>query len=375
MDPVEKERPKKESISRPKPKKPNNSRESNDQQDPKRREPSEDEAQKYMPKKKNLQIEVIEHPEADDVREASGDASATHSEYEETDPNQYSEQEPNHREGTENEGKYSDSLDGNNPAGQVQSLQSFGNVSKKTESENGEGEEYQVDANPGFKNASNGILQSNLDSFMNKKSDSHKKPTNADNDKMDMRDQQYDAQEYTHEDDRPEEQTLEGEFDQEGEFDDDLVKRQQMEAEELLEETKKTINEDEEDQDVSIEEEEDEVEDIAQMAKENHIDHVDQEEEEEDKDELENPTICNGAKFELNYTVGRIEDGVAILISKDHNLIEIPLWLLPGDIGPGNILKFSVDRNIEAEEARVNKILSIQKQILENPNFFEGSEI
>jgi hypothetical protein len=69
--------------------------------------------------------------------------------------------------------------------------------------------------------------------------------------------------------------------------------------------------------------------------------------------------------------VGRIEDGAAILISKDHNLVEIPLWLLPSDIGPGNILKFSVDRNTKAEQKRVNEILSIQKQILENPNFFE----
>lgn len=76
-------------------------------------------------------------------------------------------------------------------------------------------------------------------------------------------------------------------------------------------------------------------------------------------------------KFELNYTVGRIEDGAAILLSKDHNLIEIPLLLLPNDIGPGNILKFSVERNNKAEKKRVKEILSIQKQILEDPNFFE----
>jgi len=71
------------------------------------------------------------------------------------------------------------------------------------------------------------------------------------------------------------------------------------------------------------------------------------------------------------YTVGRIEDGAAILISKDHNLIEIPLWLLPNDIGPGNILRFSFDRDYKAEKKRVKEILSIQKQILEDPIFFE----
>ena len=34
-------------------------------------------------------------------------------------------------------------------------------------------------------------------------------------------------------------------------------------------------------------------------------------------------------KFSVNFTIGRIEDGSAILLSKDHNIIEIPLSLLP----------------------------------------------
>jgi hypothetical protein len=33
--------------------------------------------------------------------------------------------------------------------------------------------------------------------------------------------------------------------------------------------------------------------------------------------------------------------------------------LLPKGIKPGNILKFSVERNLEMEEARENEILSI----------------
>ena len=60
------------------------------------------------------------------------------------------------------------------------------------------------------------------------------------------------------------------------------------------------------------------------MAKENRINEMNAEEEEEE-DEIEQTAINSGKKFELNYTVGRIEDGAAILISKDHNLIEIPL--------------------------------------------------
>lgn len=75
-------------------------------------------------------------------------------------------------------------------------------------------------------------------------------------------------------------------------------------------------------------------------------------------------------KFEVNYTVGRIEDGNAILLSSDHNLIDVPLSLLPNEVRPGNILKFSVERNLDLELKREAEILSIQKQILEDPNFF-----
>ena len=151
-------------------------------------------------------------------------------------------------------------------------------------------------------------------------------------------------------------------------IDDELVRKQQKEAEELLEDAKQTINE--EDQ-VTNEEEEDEVEEDEKIAKENKYDEENDEGEGNEDEDMEKPTITKDNKFELNYTVGRIEDGAAILISKDHNLIEIPLCLLPSDIGPGNILRFSVDRNYKAEKKRVKEILSIQKQILEDPIFFE----
>lgn len=65
-------------------------------------------------------------------------------------------------------------------------------------------------------------------------------------------------------------------------------------------------------------------------------------------------------EFTVNFTVGRIEDGNAILLSQDHNLIDVPLMLLPKHIKPGNILKFQVERNLEMEEERERQILSIQ---------------
>ena len=53
-------------------------------------------------------------------------------------------------------------------------------------------------------------------------------------------------------------------------------------------------------------------------------------------------------------------------------MIEVPLALLPPGTGPGNILRFMVARNVEEEKRREQEILQIQKQILEDPNFFEN---
>lgn len=66
-------------------------------------------------------------------------------------------------------------------------------------------------------------------------------------------------------------------------------------------------------------------------------------------------------KFEVNYTVGRIEDGDAVLLSAQHNILNVPLSLLPLGIKAGNILKFKVERNLEMERKREAEILSIQK--------------
>lgn len=57
--------------------------------------------------------------------------------------------------------------------------------------------------------------------------------------------------------------------------------------------------------------------------------------------------------------MGRIEDGNAILLSSEHNILDVPLMLLPKSIKPGNILKFRVERNFEGERKREAEILSI----------------
>ncbi len=40
------------------------------------------------------------------------------------------------------------------------------------------------------------------------------------------------------------------------------------------------------------------------------------------------------------------------MLSAEHNILEVPLMLLPKLIRPGNILKFRVVRNLEMERQR-----------------------
>ena len=72
----------------------------------------------------------------------------------------------------------------------------------------------------------------------------------------------------------------------------------------------------------------------------------------------------------FNLFVGKIQDGIATLLSDDFNLIEIPLNVLPSDIRKGNILKLSIERNIMEEERRMNEIVFLQKILLEDENLF-----
>lgn len=261
-------------------------------------------ASKHMAKKKNLQIEVIEHPEASAEAEnmESGDASG----YEQTDPNQYSEQEePNHRKGTDNEPEqYQDSMeaaDGQNK----QSYQSFGNQDSQADQDAPSSEEHKIRNNAKNAKIKNKINEGLLNDFIqNKKKDSFEHTQKVHH-------EEGEGEEYTEEE--PDEDKI----------DDDLVEKQQREAEELLNEANQAVHEDYQ-EDASIEEEEDEVEEIAKQAEENKIEEMNPEEE-EDEEEIEDASVSKGNKFELNYTVGRIEDGAAILISKDHNLVEIPL--------------------------------------------------
>ena len=73
----------------------------------------------------------------------------------------------------------------------------------------------------------------------------------------------------------------------------------------------------------------------------------------------------------FNVSLGKIQDGMAVLLGDDLNLLELPLELLPVGTKKGNIFKVSIERNLGEEESRRDSILNIQKEILENDKFFK----
>lgn len=294
-------------------------------------------------KKKNLQIEVIEHPEANQKVEEIilGDGSELESE------------EPNHREGTlgpqpteEAEGEYvyeeeseeeeGDYDDQNEPIesndddnGPKQSLQSFGNNSgRKEKKAKSKVEEAKIKQNAAN---NSGIQAHHLNEFLKKSNikDPMNKTTKLSPDQLSNGEGEEGediVESMPNEgDENPDDENFEEDMD-DPLADDEMIRKQQMEAEALLQETRKEVEEVEQDDEPSLEEEE--AEHLKHTEDNKYGEEIEPEEEEqEDNDENEDNAGINTKdnKFSLNYTVGRIEDGAAILISKDHNLIEIPL--------------------------------------------------
>ena len=73
----------------------------------------------------------------------------------------------------------------------------------------------------------------------------------------------------------------------------------------------------------------------------------------------------------FNVSLGKIQDGMAVLLGDDMNLLELPLELLPKGSKKGNIFKINIERNLGEEETRKETIFGIQKEILENEKFFK----
>ncbi|KAI9044936.1 putative chitin biosynthesis protein (Chs5) [Aspergillus affinis] len=66
----------------------------------------------------------------------------------------------------------------------------------------------------------------------------------------------------------------------------------------------------------------------------------------------------------VSLTVGKVDAGVAVLLTQDNRLIEFPSVLLPNNITSGSIVDITVARNHNAEAASAAGFQSLQKRIL-----------
>ncbi|KAL8291688.1 hypothetical protein RQP46_001946 [Phenoliferia psychrophenolica] len=65
------------------------------------------------------------------------------------------------------------------------------------------------------------------------------------------------------------------------------------------------------------------------------------------------------------FTIGKIDAGIAVLISDSVHLIEFPSLLLPAGVGPGSIVNISCSRNVVAEKATSTAFWDLQETIFE----------
>ncbi|EXJ80146.1 hypothetical protein A1O1_08288 [Capronia coronata CBS 617.96] len=66
----------------------------------------------------------------------------------------------------------------------------------------------------------------------------------------------------------------------------------------------------------------------------------------------------------VSLTVGKVDAGVAVLLTEDKRLIEFPSILLPSSINSGSIVDITVTQNHEAEDKARQAFAALQSQIL-----------
>ncbi|KAF2860826.1 BRCT domain-containing protein, partial [Piedraia hortae CBS 480.64] len=67
----------------------------------------------------------------------------------------------------------------------------------------------------------------------------------------------------------------------------------------------------------------------------------------------------------VSLTVGKVDAGVAVLLTEDKRLIEFPALLLPPEIQSGSIVEINVSRNRPAEHLAEQKFNTLQTEILD----------
>ncbi|GAA5936995.1 uncharacterized protein JCM15063_000123 [Sporobolomyces koalae] len=71
------------------------------------------------------------------------------------------------------------------------------------------------------------------------------------------------------------------------------------------------------------------------------------------------------------FVIGKIDAGIAVLISDSVHLIEFPSLLLPAGVGPGSIVNIACTRNFGAERAAAKDFWDLQREIKNEFGQFE----
>ncbi|KAI9202270.1 BRCT domain-containing protein [Polychytrium aggregatum] len=67
----------------------------------------------------------------------------------------------------------------------------------------------------------------------------------------------------------------------------------------------------------------------------------------------------------VQFTIGKLDAGMAILLSPDHHLIEFPATILPEGVTTGSIVNVTIERNKEEETRQRDEFESIQDSIFQ----------
>ncbi|QSL66575.1 hypothetical protein MERGE_000957 [Pneumocystis wakefieldiae] len=65
----------------------------------------------------------------------------------------------------------------------------------------------------------------------------------------------------------------------------------------------------------------------------------------------------------VQFTVGKVDSGLTILLTSDYYIVEFPSLLLPHGIQTGSVLDISITRNYEAENKEKKDFQELQKKI------------
>lgn len=78
------------------------------------------------------------------------------------------------------------------------------------------------------------------------------------------------------------------------------------------------------------------------------------------------PRKINQIMVEVSLTVGKLDASLALLLTKDHHLIEFPTILLPNGVKAGSIVKIKCEQDFETEREEARQFKAIQDEILNN---------